>query len=105
MRRMFVAMVAAAIAIAASIGMPGSASAQVVVIIGNGAAQPYYAQPFPYANPFPYAHPFPYAQPFSAPHVVYREPYPAYGYAAGYYGAYGNGYYGNGYHQPYDYGW
>ncbi len=96
MRPTFVTTVGAAIVIAASIGMPTSASSQVVIIIGNGAAQPYYAQPYPYAYP---QHPYPF------PHVIYREPYPAYGYSAGYYNAYDNGYYGNGYYRPYRYGW
>jgi hypothetical protein len=46
---------------AAAVGMPGSAHAQVVVIIGNGSAQPYYAQP-----PYPYpAYPYQRAQPCS----------------------------------------
>ena len=101
MRPAFVAMVTAAIVIAALIGMPGNASAQVVVIIGNGAAQPYYPPPFPYAYP----------RPFPNQNVVYGAPgyYPGYlGVGSGYYGAYYNGYNGyngNGYHQPYQYGW
>jgi hypothetical protein len=96
-------MVTTAIAIAASIGMPSGAAAQVVVIIGSGAAQPYYPPPFP----FPYVQPF--AQPF--PRVVYGGPgyFPAYGRALavgnGYYGGYNNGYYGNGYYQSYGAGW
>ncbi len=98
MRRTFVTMVTAAIVIAALIGMPSNASAQVVIIIGNGASQPYYPPPYPYPHPHPYPN----------QHVVYGGPgyYPGYVQAGnGYYDGYYNGYYGNAYYQPYQYGW
>jgi len=95
-------MLSASMLVAAAVGLPGSAHSQVVVIIGNGSAQPYYAQP-PYPYPaYPYsAYPYtPYPHPYHRD-VLYSY-YPAYGYpAAGYY----NGYY-NGYARPYGYwGW
>ncbi len=35
--------------VAAIVGMPSSAQSQTVIIItGNGSAQPYYPQPYPY---------------------------------------------------------
>jgi hypothetical protein len=87
-------MVTGALWVAALVGMPGSAQSQVVIIIGNGAAQPYYPpQPYPY----PYAYPLPH------PHhdVVYAEPccFPVNGFGNGYYNY--NGYYNNGYYRPY----
>lgn len=99
MRHAFVTMAASAILTAALAGMPSSAQSQVVIIIGNGAAQPQYPQPYPY----PYPHPPP------NPHVVYEASgyYPAYGYVVpgnGYYNGAYNGY-NNGYHPPYGYGW
>ena len=51
MRHTVVAMVTAAILIAALVGMPSSAQSQVVIIIGNGAAQPNYPPPYP--SPYP----------------------------------------------------
>ena len=99
MRRTFVTMAAAAIVIAAVIGMPGSASAQVVIIVGNGAAQPYYP-------PYPYPYPFP--QPFPQQQVVYGGYYPSFGYVAAsnrHYSRHRNGYYGGGYYPSYGYGW
>jgi hypothetical protein len=99
MRHTVVATVTAAIIIAALVGMPSSAQSQVIIIIGNGAAQPYYPQPYPH--------------PYLAPrqHVVYGAPYnPAYGYVASDYGyvatdyGYNNGY-NNGFNRPYGYGW
>jgi len=107
MRSTFVTTVTAAIAIAAVVGMPSSAQSQVVVIIGNGAAQPYYQPPYLYPQPYP------------PNQVVYGAPtyYPAYGYVAagsGYYNGYYNGYHKNGhyngyhknvYYRPYGYGW
>ena len=76
--------------LAAMVAMPSDAKSQVVIIIGNGAAQPYYAAPSP--PPYPY------------PHVLYGAGfYPGYGS----YGAFGGGYgyphgdYGGGYYSPY----
>jgi hypothetical protein len=102
MRHTLVHTITAVLLVAALIGMPGIARSQVVIIIGNGAAQPYYPQPYP--PPYPYPH----------RHVVYGGPgyYPDY---AGYgdYGGYDNGGYNNGgyyngyagYYRPYRYGW
>lgn len=99
MRRTVVTMVIGAIGIAALVGMPSSAQSQVVVIIGNGAAQPYYPQPYPYAYPYAYPHPHPY------PHhdVVYAEPccHPGYGFGSGYYNGYYDSYPNGGYYRPY----
>jgi hypothetical protein len=68
MRHTVVATVTAAIVVAALVGMPSSAQSQVVIIIGNGAAQPYNPQPYPYPYPPP------------RQHVVYGAPYyPNYG--------------------------
>lgn len=97
MRHTVVATVTAAIVVAALVGMPSSAQSQVVIIIGNGAAQPYYPQPYPHPYPPP------------RQQVVYGAPgyYPNYGYVAseyGYYNGYNNGY-NNGYYRPYGYGW
>jgi len=65
-------------------GTPKSAHSQVVVIVGNGSAQPYYAQPsYPYS---PYPSPYPYQT-----NVLYNY-YPAYGYP-GYYAGYYNSYF------------
>jgi hypothetical protein len=92
MRHTVVATVAAATVVAALVGMPSSAQSQVVIIIGNGAAQPYNPQPYPYPYPPP------------RQHVVYGAPYyPNYLYVASDYGYY-NGY-NNGYYRPYGYGW
>lgn len=98
MTRTVLITITAATSIATLAGMPSSARSQVVIIIGNGAAQPYYSQPYPY--PFPYPHPH--------HDVVYAEPccYAAYGYGNGfsngyYNGYYNNGYYNNGYYRPY----
>jgi hypothetical protein len=101
MRHTVVTTVTAAILIAALVGMPSSAQSQVVIIIGNGAAQPNYPPPYPY--PYSYPHPYPHNR------VVYGEAgyYSAYGYVAsgnGYYNGY-NPYYNNGYYRPYGYGW
>ena len=96
MRHTVVATVTAAIVVAALVGMPSTAQSQVVIIIGNWAAQPYYPQPYPYPYPPP------------RQHVVYGAPYyPNYPYVAsdyGYYNGYNNGY-NNGYYRPYGYGW
>jgi hypothetical protein len=97
MRNTVVTLVATSALVAAMVGMPSSAQSQVVVIIGNGPGQPYYAQPYPPPYPYPY------------PPVVYAEPslYPAYrppAYVNGYNnGGYNNGGYYNGY-RPYGYG-
>jgi hypothetical protein len=68
--------------VTAMIGMPRSAQSQTVIIInGNGYAQPYYSEPY-----------------------AYPGYYPAYGYNPAYY----NGYYpsyGYGYYRPYRYGY
>ena len=79
----------ASLLVTAVVGIPSSAQSQVVVIIGNGSAQPYYPNPYPY----PYQ-PRVYAEP-----TLYGEP--GYGYAdSGYYQSYYNGYY-----RPYRYGY
>jgi hypothetical protein len=69
---------ASMLAVAAIVAMPSNAQSQVVVIIGNGAAQPYYQPQYPV--------------PYARPTVVYN---------GGYYGGYGyrpyGGYYGVGY--------
>jgi len=84
--------------VAVMFGTPTSAQSQTIIIInGNGPAQPYYPQPYPYPQQ----------------HVVYDQPdyyYPDYGYAgSGYYQSYYNGNqrpYGYGYHRPHRYwGW
>jgi hypothetical protein len=98
MRHTLLSMLAAStLSIAAIVGMSTSAQSQTVIIItGNGSAQPYYPQAYPY--------------PYQQQHVVYDEPgyYPAYGYAASnYYQPYYNGYYrpyGYGYYRPHRYG-
>jgi len=80
--------------VASLVAMPSNAQSQVVIIIGNGSAQPYYPQPYP------------------PTHVLYGGGfYPGYGYRAsdygyynGYYGGgygYSNGYYGGGYYPRY----
>ena len=73
--------------VAAIVGMPSSAQSQTVIIItGNGSAQPYYPQPYPYQY-----QPQIYAEP-----TLYGEP--------GYYGYAASGYsqpYYNGYYRPY----
>lgn len=107
MRHTVVTMIGGAILIAALVGTPSIAQSQVVIIIGNGAAQPYYPQPYPYPPPYPPPHPH--------QNVVYPGPgyYPPYGYVTpgnGYYtgccnGYYNNGYYNNGYQGAYGYGW
>ncbi len=83
--------------VATVVGMPSSAQSQTVIIItGNGSAQPYYPNPYPY-QPRVYAAP-----------TLYGET----GYAAeyadsGYYQSYYNGYYRPyqyGYYRPYRYG-
>ena len=58
-----VVMLAASMLVSAVVEMPSSAQSQVVVIIGNGSAQPYYPQPYAYTPGY----------------------YPAYGYAGPYY--------------------
>ncbi len=93
MKHTALTMLTASMLVTAVVGIPSSARSQVVVIIGNGSAQPYYPNPYPY----PYQ-PRVYAEP-----TLYGEPgyYPEYaenGYAAsGYY----NGHYG--YYRPYRY--
>jgi hypothetical protein len=96
MRSTVVTMVMASTLVAAVVGMSSSAQSQVIIVIGNGPAKPYYTQPYPYPHPYPY------------PRVVYGEPsyYPSYGFPAPGYGYYNAGYY-NGYrpYRPYGYGW
>lgn len=77
---------------AAMVAIPSEAKSQVVIIIGNGAAQPYYSAP--HAIPYPYPPLYPH------PHVLYGAGfYPGYGYYGAGYG-YANGYYDGGY-SPY----
>ena len=90
---------------ASMMAIPSDAKSQVVVIIGNGAAQPYY--PAPHPVPYPYPRPYPY------PHVLYGAgSYPGYGYATsdysyysaggyGYPSGYYDGYYDRGYYSHY----
>jgi len=44
--------------VASLVAMPSNAQSQVVIIIGNGSAQPYYPQPYP--PPYPYPQPYPH---------------------------------------------
>ncbi len=77
---------------ASLVAIPSDAKSQVVVIIGNGAAQPYYPAPHPVPYPYPYPHPYPH------PHVLYGAGfYP--GYVAPNYSYY-SAYYGGGYGYP-----
>jgi hypothetical protein len=102
MRNTVVTLVATSALVAAMVGMPSSAQSQVVVIIGNGPGQPYYAQPYPPPYPYPYP-PVVYAEPSLYP--AYRPPAYVNGYNNGGYnnGGYYNGGYYNGY-RPYVYG-
>jgi len=90
--------------VASLVAMPSNAQSQVVIIIGNGSAQPYYPQTY---SPL-----YPYTQPYPHTHVLYGGGfYPGYGYPTsdygyynGYYGGgygYSNGYYGGGYYPRY----
>jgi hypothetical protein len=100
--RLVTALSASVLAALSLAAMPSSAQSQVVIIVGNGAAQPY----FP-----PYPVPLPYPQPFVHTQVLYGGGgYPGWGYPTsgygdygGYYGGYGysNGYYDSGYYPPY----
>lgn len=98
MRITFFALLTASAMVAAVFGMPGSAQAQVIIIIGNGstAAPPYYPRPYPYPyQPRVYAEPTLYGEP------GFDAEYAENGYAAtGYYQSYYNGYY-----RPYRYGY
>ena len=94
MRNTVVAMLTASTLVAAVAAAPTSAHSQVIIVMTNGYAQPYYAQP----QPYPYLPPAPYQQP--AP-VIYNYS-GGYGYPGAYAGYY-NGYY-NGYYRPY-WGW
>ena len=94
------------LAVASLVVMPSDAQSQVIIIVGNGSAQPYYPPPYPYP-------------PYPRTNVLYGAGfYPGYGYAAsdygsdygyydGYYGGYGypSAYYGGGYYPHYGYGW
>jgi hypothetical protein len=93
MRNTVVAIIAALTLVAAVIAMPSSAQSQVIIVIGNGPAQPYYPPAYPYPYPYPQNR------------VVIAEPqfYPGYGYPAPVYG-YSASYY-TGYYRPYRYGW
>ena len=64
------------------VAMPSSAQSQVVIVVGNGAGQPYFPPPFPV--------PLPYQQPFVHTQVLYSGGY-----------GYPNGYYDSGYYPPY----
>ena len=70
------------------VAMPSSAQSQVVIVVGNGAGQPYFPPPF--------SVPLPYPQPFVHTQVLYSGGYPGWGYPTSGYGYYG-GYYGGGY--------
>jgi hypothetical protein len=74
--------------LASIVAMPSSAQSQVVIIIPNGAAQPYYQPQYPV--------------PYSQPTVVYGGGYyPGYAYRPygyGYNGYYNGGYYNGGYY-------
>jgi hypothetical protein len=98
MRRTVVMLVATLMLVIASlVATPRNAQSQVVVIIGNGSAQPYY--PPPYAYPYAYPYPYPHA------HVLNGGGYypGGYGYLTSDYGYY-NGYDGGAY-RHYGYGW
>ncbi len=100
MRHTVVTLIATSMLVVASlVATPSNAQSQVIIIVGNGSAQPYY----PPAYPYPYPHPYPHT------HVVYGAGYyPEYGYPVadyGYYSGYSNGYYGGAYYPPYGYGW
>jgi hypothetical protein len=88
MRNTVVTMLTASMLVAAVVGMPSSAQSQVVIIIGNGSAQPYYPNPYPY-QPRAYAEPTLYGE------SGYYPEYAENGYAA-------SGYY-NGYYRPHRY--
>jgi hypothetical protein len=96
--RTVVTVVATALLVVTTLfGMPSCAQSQVIVIIGNGSAQPYYPPP-------PYQYPTPYPN----PQVVYGAGYYYPGYLASQYGynySYYNGYHGGGFYRPYGYGW
>jgi hypothetical protein len=57
--------------VTAMIGMPRSAQSQTVIIInGNGYAQPYYSEPYAYPGYYPaygYAGPYYYGRPYWNP--------------------------------------
>ena len=95
MRNPVAAIFMSLILVTAVTAMPGSAQSQVVIVIGNGSAQPYYPPPYPYPYPYPYA----------GNQVVVAESqyYSGYSYPAPVYG-YGAPYYARGY-RPYRYGW
>ncbi len=100
MRHTVVTLIATSMLVVASlVAIPSNAHSQVIIIVGNGSAQPYYPPPYPYPYPRPYPH----------THVVYGAGYyPEYGYPVsdyGYYNGYSNGYYGGGYYPHYGYGW
>jgi hypothetical protein len=86
------------------VAMPSSAQSQVVIVIGNGAGQPYYPPPYPPPLPLPYPQPYVHTQVLYSGGVYPGWGYPAPGY--GYYGGgggngYSNGYYDGGYYPPY----
>ena len=97
--RTVVTVVATALLVVTTLfGMPSRAQSQVIVIIGNGSAQPYYPPPPPYQYPTPYPN----------PQVAYGGGYYYPGYLASQYGynhSYYNGYHGVGFSRPYEYGW
>ena len=90
MKHTALTMLTASMLVTAVVGIPSSARSQVVVIIGNGSAQPYYPNPYPY----PYQ-PRVYAEPTLYGESGYYPEYAENGYAA-------SGYY-NGYYRPHRY--
>jgi hypothetical protein len=101
MRYTLAALSVSMLAVASLVAMPSNAQSQVVIIVGNGSAQPYYPPPYPIPYPYP---------PYPRTNVLYGGGfYPGYGYLAsnyGYYNGYGgygypDGYYGGGYYPPY----
>jgi hypothetical protein len=113
-RNTVVAMLTASTLVAAVAATPTNAYSQVIIVVGNGYAQPNYAQPqpYPYLPPTPYQQPAPVIYNYSGGYGypgAYAGPAPViynysggYGYPAAYAGSY-NGYY-NGYYRPY-WGW
>ena len=94
MRSIIATTLTASTLVAAAIGIPSSAQAQVVIIIGNGAAQPYYTQPYAYAQPYAYTPRTAVVYGGSYYPGYYSGYYPRYSYPVADYGYYnGNGYY------------
>lgn len=51
---------ASMLVLAALAAMPRNAQSQVIIIVGNGSAQPYYPPPYPLPRPYPYPQPYPH---------------------------------------------